>query len=196
MIQLTSEQVWREVEKELFAVLGMVTANNEARTVGVVYIVRNHRLYIGTDADSWKARHIAANPHVSITVPIAKRIPFMPWIKIPAATITFSGTARLLPAAETPTEIIHALFRGLAVDEEKLAETCLIEVTPEKEFVTYGVGIPLMQMRYPEKACGRAPVGRMGKASFSRRKGTSRSNALEGTLTNQAQPNYANGQGE
>ena len=71
-----------------------------------------------------------------------------------------SGRARLLPAAETPTEIIHALFRGLAVDEEKLAGTCLIEVTPEKEFVTYGVGIPLMQMRYPEKARGRAPVAK------------------------------------
>jgi hypothetical protein len=159
IMQLTSEQVWAAVEKELFAVLGMVTANQEARTVGIVYVVRNHRLYIVTDGDSWKARHIGANPHVSITVPIAKRIPFMPWMKIPAATITFSGRARLLPPAETPTEIIQALFHGLAVDEEKLAGSCLIVVTPEKEFVTYGVGIPLMQMRDPEKARGRAPVG-------------------------------------
>ena len=34
--QLTAEQVWQAIEKELFAVLGMVTANQEARTVGVV----------------------------------------------------------------------------------------------------------------------------------------------------------------
>lgn len=157
-IQLTSEQVWRAVEKELFAVIGMVTARNESRTVGVVYVVRNRKLYIGTDKDAWKTRHIAANPRVSMTIPIAKRIPFMPWMKIPAATITFSGAARVLPPQETPAEILQALFRGLATDEEMLAGSALIEVTPEKEFVTYGVGIPLLQMRHSEKARGRVPV--------------------------------------
>ena len=85
----------------------------------------------------------------------ASRRPCWQWISSrPTAT-----PSKRLPPAETPTEIIHALFRGLTVDDEKLAGTCLIEVTPEKEFVTYGVGIPLMQMRYPEKARGRAPVG-------------------------------------
>ena len=49
-------------------------------------------------------------------------------------------------------------MRGLAVDEEAVASSCLIEVTPEKEFITYGVGVPLMQMRNPEQARGRAPV--------------------------------------
>lgn len=164
VMQLTSEQVWAALEKELFAVLGMVTAENQARTAGIVYVVRHRRLYIGTGKHSWKARHIAANPHVSMTVTIAKQIPFLPWIKIPAATITFSGLARLLPPAETPTEILQAVFRGLVADEEKMAGTCLIEVTPEKEFVTYGVGISLMQMRYPEKAGGRAPVSGPGES--------------------------------
>lgn len=157
-LQLSSEQVWQEIEKELFAVIGMVTAKNEARTVGMIYVVRDRKLYIGTDKDAWKTRHIAGNPHVSITIPIAKRIFFMPWIKIPAATITFSGTARILEAAETPPELLQAIFRGLANDEEMMADSCLIEVTPEKKFITYGVGIPLIQMRDPEKARGRAPV--------------------------------------
>jgi len=134
-LQLTTEQVWRALEGELFAVLGMVTANSEARTVGIVYIVRDHKLYIGSDKDAWKARHIAANEHVSLTVPIAKRIPFLPWIKIPAATITFSGRARVLSPAERSPEILKALFRGLVLDEETLAGTCLIEVTPEKDFL-------------------------------------------------------------
>lgn len=158
-VQLTTEQVWQAMEKELFAVIGMVTAHNEARTVGVVYVVRDHKLYIGTGSDTWKARHIAANPHVSVTIPIAKHIPLMPWFKIPAATITFSGIARVLEAAETPTELLRAVFRDLADNEQFLTGACLIEVTPEKEFITYGVGIPLMQMRYPEKARGRAPAG-------------------------------------
>ncbi|HSN78282.1 MAG TPA: pyridoxamine 5'-phosphate oxidase family protein [Anaerolineae bacterium] len=157
-IELSSEQVWQAIEKELFAVLGMVTANNEARTVGIVYVVRDRRLCIITGKDTWKARHVAANPHVSVTIPIAKRIPIMPWVKIPAATITFPGTARVLPAKEAPPELLSALMRGLAVDEEAVAGSCLIEVTPETEFVTYGVGVPMMRMRHPDQARGRAPV--------------------------------------
>jgi hypothetical protein len=162
-IQLTPEQVWEAVEKELFAVLGMVTITGEARTVGVVYVVRDRKLCIITGKDTWKARHVATNPHVSVTIPIAKRIPIMPWVKIPAATITFSGMARVLPAAEAPPELLQALMRGLASDRDAVAHSCLIEVTPEKDFVTYGVGVPMMRMRHPEQARGRAPVdGRPG----------------------------------
>ncbi|MCB8924915.1 MAG: pyridoxamine 5'-phosphate oxidase family protein [Ardenticatenaceae bacterium] len=157
-LQLKSQQVWQAIEKEIFAVLGMVTAKNEARTVGVVYIVQDHKLYIGTGINSWKARHIAANSAVSITIPIAKRIPIMPWIKIPAATITFSGKARVLPANEAAEPILRAAFRDLADDAAQMSESCLIEVTPEKEFITYGIGIPLRQMRHPDQSRGRAPV--------------------------------------
>lgn len=157
-LPLSSEQVWQVIEKELFAVLGMVTARGEARTAGVVYVVRGHKLVVATGQDTWKARHIAANPHVSVTIPIAKRIPLMPWIKIPAATITFSGTARVFPARDASPNLLRAVLRQAAQDEEVLANTCLIEVTPEKEFVTYGVGVPLMRMRDPALARGRTPV--------------------------------------
>jgi hypothetical protein len=157
-LQLTTDQVWGAIEQGIFAVLGMVTAKNEARTVGVVYVVRDRKLYIGTGKDTWKTRHIARNPHVSLTIPIAKRIPFLPWIRIPAATITFSGRARILPPDETPFDILEAVFRGLATDEEFVANAALIEVTPEKEFITYGVGVSLMTMRHPEQARGRVPV--------------------------------------
>ena len=154
---LTAGQVWETIEKELFAVLGMVTAAGEARTVGIVYIVRDRKFYIATGADTWKARHVGANPHVSLTIPIAKRVAVMPWLKIPQATITCHGTARLIPATEASPEIKQAIFRGAG--EDLIADSCLIEVTPEGEFITYGVGIPLMKMREPELARGRAPVG-------------------------------------
>jgi hypothetical protein len=82
----------------------------------------------------------------------------MPWIKIPAATITFSGTARVLDGTDTPSDILLAIFRDQAEDQKMMADSCVIEVTPEKEWVTYRIGIPLMQMRFPEKARGRVPV--------------------------------------
>jgi uncharacterized pyridoxamine 5'-phosphate oxidase family protein len=157
-LQLTSEQVWQEVEKELFAVLGMVNAQNESRTVGIVYIVQDQKLYIATGKETWKARHIRNNPNISITIPISKRIPLMPWIKIPAATITFSGKAKLLEVTEVSQEILRGIFRDMADNQKMMADSCIIKVTPEKNFVTYGVGIPLMQMRFPEKARGRAPI--------------------------------------
>jgi hypothetical protein len=157
-LQLTAEQVWEAIEKELFAVIGMVSAHNEARTAGVVYIVRDHKLYVATGKHTWKARHMAANPHVSVTIPIAKHVPVMPWMKIPAATITFCATADILEAGQTSDDVLQAVFHGMAADPEYLADSCVIELTPEKEFVTYGIGVSLMQMRDPEKARGRAPV--------------------------------------
>ncbi|MFN8595677.1 MAG: pyridoxamine 5'-phosphate oxidase family protein [Anaerolineae bacterium] len=155
-LQLTSDQVWTELKKELFAVVGMVTPKGEARTAGVVYVVQDHKLYFATNTDTWKARHIQHNPHVAVTVPIAKRIPLMSWIKIPAATITFSGQARVFAASEASSDLQKALFRGLEADPNELATASIVEIVPVGEFVTYGVGIPLMQMRIPDKARGRA----------------------------------------
>jgi hypothetical protein len=79
-------------------------------------------------------------------------------VKIPAATITFCGVAQILEPEETPPDIVKALTRGMVVDQEVMSNSSLIEFTPIKEFVTYGVGISLMQMRDPELARGRAPV--------------------------------------
>ncbi|MCA9934345.1 MAG: pyridoxamine 5'-phosphate oxidase family protein [Ardenticatenaceae bacterium] len=156
--QLASEVVWQELGKEIFAVLGMVTAKGEARTVGVVYAVHGHRVYIVTGRDTWKARHIRQNSHVSMTAAIPKRIPLLPWIKIPAATITFSGEAAVLDPEQVGQDILRLLLRGLETDVETLATMCVIEIQPVGDFITYGVGIPLMTMRHPEQARGRASV--------------------------------------
>ncbi|MCO5189080.1 MAG: pyridoxamine 5'-phosphate oxidase family protein [Anaerolineae bacterium] len=156
--QLNSREVWDAVTKERFAVLGMVTARNECRTVGIIYAAHDHKIYIGTDRDAWKTRHVQANPHVSITIPIAKRIPFVPWVKIPAATITFSGLAKVYEKDELPPVVSKKVFNYVDHNDRLMATTCLIEVTPEKDFLTYGIGIPMIQMRDHEKARARVPV--------------------------------------
>ena len=55
-------------------------------------------------------------------------------------------------------DVLHSLLRGLETDSEMLATMCVIAVEPVGDFITYGIGIPLMTMRHPEKARGRAPV--------------------------------------
>jgi uncharacterized pyridoxamine 5'-phosphate oxidase family protein len=157
-VQLTTDQVWHEIEKNLFAVLGMVTPRDEARTVGIVYVVDDRKVYIGTQKAAWKVKHITRNPGVSLTIPIAKRIPFLPWIKIPAATITFAGTANVREHNEVSASVLKKLYRDVVKDEVAMAESCVIEVIPQGDFITYGIGIPLMQMRFPENARGRAAV--------------------------------------
>lgn len=154
----TTENVWTAIEKELFAVLGLVTKEGESRTVGIVYIVRDRKFYIGTGLQTWKSKHIMQNPHVSMTIPIARRIPLAPWVRVPQATITFSGKAHITPATEASAELNQAVFRHYADDEDFMKENCVIDVSPEGDFLTYGIGIPLMKMRHPHLARGRAPV--------------------------------------
>lgn len=156
---LTSEQVWREVEARSFGVLGFVTARGEARTTGIVYLARDRYIYISTWKDAWKAKHIAANPHVSLTVTIPKRIPFMPWIRIPDATITLQGQATLHAPAEVPAGIPQTLIKGLKLGHgDPLADLAIIRIKPHGEFLTYGIGVSMATMRDPEAASGRAPV--------------------------------------
>jgi hypothetical protein len=138
---ITTDQVWREIEAQMFAVLGHVTPQGEPRTSGIVYTVRNRRLYIGVYRESWKPRHIARNPSVSVTVTLAKRIPFMPWVKLPPATITFQGTAEVMPFEEADAGAQEALRAGVEhAPDDKMD---MIKITPAGEFLTYGVGVSM-----------------------------------------------------
>ena len=152
---VTSERVWKEIEKRSFAVLSYVTPRGEARSAGIVYVVRGRRLCIRTAADAWKTRHIRLNPSVALNVTIAKRIPFMPWIRIPAATIAFNGTARVIDREAAEDGLAQAMSQATGHEAEGI---CFIEVTPVGHFLTYGVGVPLLDMRTPAKARARVPV--------------------------------------
>jgi len=66
MVQITATQVWDVIQKEIFAVVGMVSAQNEARTVGIVYVVHNRKLYFASLRSAWKVRHIQPIPSPKI----------------------------------------------------------------------------------------------------------------------------------
>ncbi len=156
---ITTALVWNEIQKRMFAVLSWVTPKGEARSAGIVYLVKDGKLYIATGNESWKAKHIRKNPNVALNITIPKRIPFLPWIAIPDATIAFHGKARVLAHDLVDPSLVKKLEAGMADDPQRLAESCMLEVTPAGHFVTYGVGVPLMAMRDPKKAMGRVAVG-------------------------------------
>ena len=158
MVDVTSARVWAEIERQVFAVVGMVSARGHGRTVGIVPVVHDRSLWFVTKDGEWKVAHLRANPEVSVTVPLHRRVPLMPWIKIPAATITMSGTAEVVPGPQLPARVWHALTRGLEVAggaEQHVG----VRIMPHGDFVTYGVGVSLLGMRDTEAARGRVPVG-------------------------------------
>lgn len=155
---VTTDSIWKTLEKYVFAVLAYVTPAGEARSAGIVYIVADHNFYISTGTDTWKVRHIRENPDVSLTVTIPKRLPFLPFIKIPAAVSTCQGIAEILGVDEVDPAIVKRLYRGMEVTEEIRANTSVIKVVPHGDFVTYGIDVSLARMRNPEEAQGRAPV--------------------------------------
>lgn len=155
---ITTELVWAEIEKHFFAVLSYVTPKAEARSAGIVYIVRDRKLYMRASTNSWKAKHIRLNPNVALNVTIPKRIPFMPWIKIPAATIAFHGTARVIASEDADPAVLQALAGAMPDHSEIAGQNSIIEVEPKGHFATYGVGVSLLAMRDPKTARGRVPV--------------------------------------
>ena len=155
---VTTELVWSEIEKNQFAVLGWVTSRGEPRTAGIVYLVVDRRLYIGSEKEAWKTRQIGEQPSVSLTVTVPKKILLIPWIAIPPATITFQGSATVQPTDVVPQAVLSKLMGGLQLSEEEIARQCFIVVEPRGTFLTYGIGVSLLTMRKPYEAGGRAPV--------------------------------------
>ncbi len=146
---LSANDVWQAIENQIFATVGMVTARNEARTAGVVYIVHHHKIYFSSNKTAWKTKHILQNPHVSMTVIVPRGIVFLPWLKIPPTTITFSGTARAMEFTDAPAERI---IRRLSSGKNNSDSAVIFEVDLKGNFVTYGLGVSLFGMSDPVKA--------------------------------------------
>ena len=155
----TTEQVWEAMDKAYFGVLAFSNSDGHPRVAGVCYVVDGRSLLISTDKEMWKVRHIAANPNVAMTVTIPKRVPFLPFIKVPAATISFKGEAEILEVGDIDPVVFARLPRGSEKDPDVLASTAVIRVIPRGRFATYGIGMSVLQMRKHEAAHGRTDCG-------------------------------------
>lgn len=155
-LALTGEQVWRAIARASFAVVSYVTPAGEPRSSGVVYGTAGRRLYVVVAPGSWKARHIAASGRVAVTVPVRRGglLPLL--LPIPPATVSFHGTAIVHPPGEA-AQVLPEQLKSLMPADRAAAGTVL-EIIPEGDFVTYGVGVSLMAMRIPDAARGRVPA--------------------------------------
>jgi hypothetical protein len=154
---LTSDRVWRALAKASFAVVSHVTPTGKPRSSGVVYTCIGRRLYVVTAADSWKARHIAVNGQVAVTVPVRRGGIMSLLLPIPPATISFHASAIVHPAAFLEALPLPRQYASLLPTERRTAGR-IIEIRPEGRFLTYGLGVSLMRMRSPALARAHVPV--------------------------------------
>jgi hypothetical protein len=152
-IALSCSAVWSALEKASFAVVSHVCPSGEPRSSGVVYGVVNRRLYVAVAADGWKARQIANGQEVAVTVPVRRGRILSLLMPIPPATITFRATATIHPAGSLDVKSVSKDLAKL-VPEERKDSSVIIELAPKGRFLTYGIGVSLMDMRDPTLARG------------------------------------------
>jgi hypothetical protein len=153
----TTEQVWHALSHASFAVIGYATPAGDPRSTGVVYRVWDRRLYVAVTPHSWKARHIARSGRVSVTVPVRRGGILSLVAPIPPATISFHARA-IVHAPGSPGIGALTAELGSLLPAERRASCAVIEIVPEDEFLTYGVGVPLRRMRDPAASLARVPV--------------------------------------
>src|SRR5262249_34749138 len=154
---LTSEQVWQAVARASFAVLSHVTPAGEPRSSGVMYKTTGRRLVVAVAPGSWKARHVAADGRVAVTVLVRRGGILSLVAPIPPATISFHGTAVVHPARSPPAPSLLAQL-GAPIPPRRRAAACIIEIIPAGAFRTYGLGVSLRAMLNPAAAQARVPV--------------------------------------
>lgn len=155
--RLSTGQVWQAVAKASFAIIAYVTPSGAARSSGIVYATSERRLYTAVAPDSWKARHITASGRVSVTVPVRRGGLLSLVLPIPPATISFQGTAIVHPAGWLLNSSLASHLAALVPPERRDA-AITIEVVPEGDFLIYGLGVSLIEMRSPTIARARVPV--------------------------------------
>jgi hypothetical protein len=156
-VNVSCDTVWRALAKASFAVVGHVNAAGEPRSSGVVYGTANRRLYVAVAADGWKARQIVTGDRVAVTVPVRRGGFLALLVPIPPATITFHARATVHPAGSLDIGLVSKELMKL-VPEARKAGSSVIELGPEGRFLTYGIGVALMDVADPAVALARVPV--------------------------------------
>ncbi|MEU4689930.1 pyridoxamine 5'-phosphate oxidase family protein [Actinoplanes sp. NPDC023714] len=156
----TAAEIWDAVARCSFAVISHVTPSGAPRSSGVVYTVSGDRMYVVVAESSWKARHIRDEGLIAVTVPVRRGGLLSLLTPIPPATVSFPAVATIHPAA-----LLDDIPRlATLVPPQRRSGCAVLEIRPNGHFVTYGIGVPLLRMRDPQRSRARVPV-RTGPAA-------------------------------
>jgi hypothetical protein len=155
------EQVARTIAKRSFCMLATASRSGRPHVAGVLYQAIGTTLYVNMSRDSRKARNIADNPYVAVSIPI-RRLP----LGGPPSTVQFQGRAELL-GFDDP-DIVRLVGAGelkniTSHGELDYADGCIVRITPLRRLTTYGLGMSLLRLiRDPLHAGGSVDLAAQG----------------------------------
>lgn len=118
----TSEQVEQRLSSERNIWLATMRPNGAPHLIPIWFVSHEGRLFICTDPKSVKVRNLERNPSVALA------------LENGTSPVILEGTARVLPSAEAPAEVI-SLFKfkydWAILESEQYA--VVLEVTPAKQ---------------------------------------------------------------
>jgi Pyridoxamine 5'-phosphate oxidase len=158
------DEVVRAVAKRSFCMLATSSSNNRPHVAGVLYQAIGTTLYVNTSRDSRKARNVADNPHVAVSIPI-RRLP----VRAPTSTVQFQGHAAIL-GFDDPDAVRLVDAGGLknitSHGELDYSDGCFLRITPARRITTYGLGMSLLKLiRDPLHAGGSVELAGQNAAS-------------------------------
>ncbi len=136
-------RIKKEMAKRSFAVLATHSPAGRSHAAGVLYVEVDGVLYVHTQQASRKARNVAANGQVGVTIPIRK-IPVGP-----PFSIQFQGHAEVA-AMDDPrvTDLVEAGRLKKITSHGELDEPngVFIAITPGRRIHSYGLGVPILDL--------------------------------------------------
>lgn len=145
------QEVKEIMKKNMWLVLSTANEKCNPQSSVIMYESDGNAIYFTTGKNTLKARNIRKNNNVSVTIPFRKNL-LHKLIPAPPGELHFQAKAQFL---ERESKEVQTMLQRVLKFEEKSgikADTVYLKLTPKKRIATYGVGIKLMQLRFPEKA--------------------------------------------
>ena len=164
--RVTVDLVLNELRAHNFAVLSTVDEDGVPHAAGINYGISapGHALavYVMTRRHLKKARNIARNPHVSLVVPLPRRLLWF----VPPATIQLHGQAVILDENDAEgTDVFRRFWVGRRIlsayehlRQQQETRICFLKITLDPTIRTYGVGYSVWYLRRRMESAGATVV--------------------------------------
>ncbi|MFX1538465.1 MAG: pyridoxamine 5'-phosphate oxidase family protein [Promethearchaeota archaeon] len=147
----TFDFIEKEIRKKQFGILSTISPKEWVQSSGVHYGVSpkalNFALYILTDSRYKKVQNIQKQPRISFAIPY----PHYYLRFIPPGTISFQGTAEILPFEDSDARKSYtkSSLRRMVRYTEKSAyrdSAVFLKISPNKRISCFGLGVSLIKM--------------------------------------------------
>jgi general stress protein 26 len=135
------ERTLRAIRRRSFAVLASVSPAGHPHAAGVAYCAVGTTLYVNTLRTSRKARNVAAERRVALTIPV-RRVPIGPPFSV---QLQADATIVAMDDPEITDLVAAGQLKKITAHGELLEpDGCFLRIEPGARIHTYGIGVPVL----------------------------------------------------